>query len=61
MRHKEMSEKARVMMEKLKQSNAEANKDEDYVSLDSIEVIVVTTINVVFTRSITERATAKTP
>lgn len=35
LRHKEMSEKARVMMEKLKQNSTEGKepKDEDYVSV----------------------------
>ena len=41
MRHKEMSEKARVMMEKLKQNSAEGKepKDEDYVSVDKESVV----------------------
>lgn len=37
-----MSEKARVMMEKLKQNSMEGNKDEDYVSdkLVCIEMVL---------------------
>lgn len=34
-----MSEKARVMMEKLKQSSADGLKDEDYVSEEEEETI----------------------
>lgn len=34
LRHKEMSEKARVMMEKLKQTSMDGKMDEDYVRVN---------------------------